>query len=135
MNKREQEIFLRGIALGLKASEDFEAEFPSGFMGSLYGMPVYAQENIKVNNKNVKKTISKVRKILGKFPKRAWTEDEDNYILENMDGSMKSLARKLKGRSESAIAQRKMKLVIKNPKAKKTNGYKGLAKLNQNLND
>lgn len=111
MNKREQEIFLRGVAIGMKAVEEFEIGLTQ------------SQENIKerVNNKVGRKKASKLKK---------WTEADDDVIFNTMNMSCTQVQKNyLKDRTALSIQARRTALGLK--KQKKVETVSNIAKLNQ----
>lgn len=115
MTVREQSIFLRGIAVGMKASTEFETDLPAN------------------TSSIVAKSAIKKRKSFGK--KNSWTELEDGILRNHIHLKNREIMELLPNRSESAIVSRKVILGLKMPRleVKKEEYPDGIAKLGQEL--
>jgi hypothetical protein len=114
MNKREQEIFMRGISVAFKAIEEWD----NGLLES---------ETISETKlKRFKK--SKNVKII-------WSNNDINILMDNRNLPIKELKKLFPDRSAGSIYQ-KIKYINKHgmPKEKAVkNNYKGLANLGQQI--
>lgn len=126
LNEREQSIFMRGIAVGMRAVQEWETD--------LEQETITPNNKVKVTGKNIKKIIKKAKKALGK-KRIVWTPAEDKILKQNPNHPMDTLIIALGNRrSATAIAQRRQKLGIKQTLTKKRYP-KGIARLNQKMED
>lgn len=113
MNERERSIFLRGIAVGMKAVEEFETDL------------IPAEKYIPFKDKRTTKLKDKMVR---------WTKDGDMLLSELYTGGvpMKEIKKHFPTRTIPSLNYRAAtKLKLKRPK--KSDEYDGLAKLNQKI--
>jgi len=111
MNRRDRDLFNRGVVVGLKLAEEFGA-------GLDEDKPVFK----KVSEP---KAVKKHKKSKGKT---FWDASEDSIIRLNPNMSIKELMRLLPSRSATSIGQRRWKLGVKQESKSENDG---LAKLGQ----
>lgn len=111
MNQKEQDIFIKGIEMGIKMCRDF---------GQVEKM-ITKKERVK---KSVVKDVSR----------KKWTDEEINILKDNENLSRTELYKLIPNHNTNSIGAMKYYLFGKSEKKEKNNEeYEGLAKLNQVL--
>ena len=111
MTVREQEIFMRGIAVGMRACQEFETGLP--------------QESVKAKEQAGK--VVKTRKPKGK--RMPWTEEEKKTIVDNPTFSAKELHELIPNHNANSIHAMRSIMGLKKEKVEEVDN--GLAKLGQ----
>lgn len=111
MTSREQEIFLRGIAVGMRAAAEFETGLEK--------------------RENVEKRVSvpRVKKVRSKGKRTPWTEAEKDIMRNSPDLSVKELAELIPNHKMNSISAMRYSMGLKREKKEEVDN--GLAKLNQ----
>jgi hypothetical protein len=121
MNEREQEIFIKGIAVGIKAGQEIEN---------------YLQEDIR-QERRIKKekriyTPKKRRKFIGQLV--GWTNEEDDFIRKNRDKTVKELHELMPNRTISALTTRRAKIGANRIFKEKNNDGKSIEEMMEEEN-
>lgn len=109
MTVREQEIFMRGIVIGMRASQEFEIGLP-------------------VEKKIVQKSgaTSNKKKSMKRIP---WTEDEKKILIDNSTLSVKELHELIPNHRQNTIGAMRSFMGLRKERVEEVNN--GLAKLGQ----
>lgn len=112
MTEREQEIFLKGVRVGMKAIDTIEQFLPQA-----------GEKKVR----KVDSTLPKVRKTKGK--RMPWTEEEKKVIVDNPTFSAKELHELIPTHNANSIHAMRSIMGLKKEKVEDVDN--GLAKLGQ----